>query len=85
MKSSAVFIAVVLITGLCSQIYGQGTNKPSKCCFSYFEKRIPLRMLSNYERTRSDCTLPGKYSAKVFKPNLHNILKYSNISAFLNL
>ncbi|XP_039605903.1 C-C motif chemokine 3-like [Polypterus senegalus] len=59
MKSSAVFIAVVLFAGLCSQIYGQNTNKPSKCCFSYVEKRIPFKMLSNYEKTRSDCTKPG--------------------------
>ncbi|XP_028653139.1 C-C motif chemokine 3-like isoform X2 [Erpetoichthys calabaricus] len=59
MKSSAVFIAVVLFAGLCSQISGQNTNKPSKCCFSYLEKRIPLKMLSNFERTRSDCTRPG--------------------------
>uniref|UniRef100_A0A8C4RQ47 C-C motif chemokine n=1 Tax=Erpetoichthys calabaricus TaxID=27687 RepID=A0A8C4RQ47_ERPCA len=40
-------------------IYFIDTNQPSKCCFSYLETRIPLRMVSNYERTRSDCTKPG--------------------------
>ncbi|XP_066576167.1 C-C motif chemokine 4 homolog [Amia ocellicauda] len=59
MKSSQLVIAALLLAVLCSSTLGQNSNLPSECCFSYYPKLIPKRLIEQYENTRSDCSQPG--------------------------
>ncbi|XP_039605727.1 C-C motif chemokine 4 homolog, partial [Polypterus senegalus] len=52
-------LKICYFSRVCILIYCMYSNKPSKCCFSYVKKEILLKMVSNYEKTRSDCTKPG--------------------------
>ncbi|MCI4376996.1 hypothetical protein PGIGA_G00198210 [Pangasianodon gigas] len=36
-----------------------GALGPDKCCISYQTHRIPVRLITGYQETESQCTIPG--------------------------
>ncbi|KAL9826218.1 C-C motif chemokine 5-like [Geothlypis trichas] len=59
MKVLAATLATLLLLATCSPAGGHLDGVPTKCCFTYQKKPIPLRLISSVSNTSSSCSQPG--------------------------
>ncbi|KAM4701508.1 C-C motif chemokine 3-like [Discoglossus pictus] len=57
MKMSLAALSLLLLTVFCIEVHS--TLLDTNCCYTYVQKRIPLRQIKNYYITSSLCAHPG--------------------------
>ncbi|KAL6491287.1 hypothetical protein MHYP_G00016320 [Metynnis hypsauchen] len=55
----SLLLGLLIILYLQPCVVGQKGNTPSKCCFSFYKREIPMNLIAKYEKTRSDCPKAG--------------------------
>ncbi|NXD81647.1 CCL4 protein, partial [Halcyon senegalensis] len=60
MKISAAVLALLLIAASCSQTFSgpAGPDLPV-CCLTYTQHKLPRKLILQYYRTSTTCTLPA--------------------------
>ncbi|XP_073672398.1 C-C motif chemokine 20-like [Paramisgurnus dabryanus] len=59
MKLYCIFIACLALFALCSQAFEQSPQGPDKCCFSFYNLRIPVKQVVGYQTCDFKCQIKG--------------------------
>ncbi|XP_052418275.1 C-C motif chemokine 8-like [Carassius gibelio] len=54
-----LFIGLLAAAFLQSSVMCQSANLPDECCFTYYDRKIPIARTESYIVTRVECTKPG--------------------------
>ncbi|XP_053355466.1 C-C motif chemokine 3-like [Clarias gariepinus] len=58
MSSCSLLLVLLVLT--CLQFFTTAqSNGPKQCCFSHQRDKIPVRLITQYEKTDRQCTRPG--------------------------
>ncbi|XP_076829517.1 C-C motif chemokine 4 homolog [Brachyhypopomus gauderio] len=55
----ALLLGLLLVACLQLSVMGNNAKGPQECCFRFFAKPIPVKVIVSYEETRSDCPKAG--------------------------
>ncbi|XP_073688532.1 C-C motif chemokine 3-like [Garra rufa] len=59
MRPSCIFIACLMLFAFCSLASSQFSQGPDKCCFSFSNVKIPVKMVESYHTTHFECHRNG--------------------------
>ncbi|KAL6491288.1 hypothetical protein MHYP_G00016330 [Metynnis hypsauchen] len=55
----ALLLGLLVVTCLQSFAAGNNGKAPEECCFTFFNKPVPVRSIVSYVETRTDCPKAG--------------------------
>ncbi|KAF5887888.1 C-C motif chemokine 4, partial [Clarias magur] len=57
--SRSVLLVLLVLTCLQDFAVPQSAKGPEDCCFNFFKRPIPIKLIKTYENTSNDCPKSG--------------------------